>query len=238
MTKTQSSFFRFILFLFGAGIVLLAFFLFSRDRELSEKDVVTWISIGVMYLVLFIPFFFTSLSVGTFSGKIPSLGLIWTGIFLYISLSIAILALLRFSILSFNAALVVQAIVLFGFIIVVYLGYFASSHAGNVAAEEAGKLQGLSEMKNRAAFLALRAGALPANYGEVQKLVARCTEDIRYFSPVGRNRSAEVDAKILDAANNLIQLCDTVMDGGQPASLEGEAKKLQTLVRERGLLRD
>jgi hypothetical protein len=164
--------------------------------------------------------------------------LVWLAVFLYIPLSILILALLGFSILPFNAALVVQVILLFAFMITVYLGYFASSHVGNVAAEEGHKLQTLGEMKNRAASLALKAGALPDGYGEVQKLILQFTGDIRYLSPVGQNKSAELDSKIFDAAGILIQLCDTALEGGEPASFEGEAKKLGMLVKERRLLRD
>jgi hypothetical protein len=220
------------------GIVLLAFFLFTRGRTLSEKDIFIWISIGVMYLVFFIPFIFTSLSIAGFSGKIPSLAIVWWAIFLYIPLSILILALLRLSILSFNAALVAQVILLFVFMITIYLGYFASSHAGNVTAEEGHKQQTLTEMKNRAASLALKAGTLPGGYGKVQKLILQSTGDIRYLSPAGQNKNVELDSKILNATGVLIQLCDTALEGGEPVSFEEEAKKLGMFVRERRLLRD
>jgi hypothetical protein len=238
MTRTQSSFFRFILFFFGAGIVLLAFFLFNRGRDLSERDIFMWISIGIMYLVFFTPFFFSVINIGNFSGKIPSIAIIWGGIFVYIPVSIVIITLLQFFIISLNVALVVQSVAVFAFLLVIYFGYFASSHVGNVAAEEANKLQYLAEMKNKAASLVLKAGSLPGEYEGVRKLIGQSADDIRYLSPVDENKSAETDLKILNVVGNLLEFCDTASEGGHPVSFEGDAKKLQMLVKERKLLRN
>jgi hypothetical protein len=126
----------------------------------------------------------------------------------------------------------------FAFLLVIYFGCFASSHAGNVAAEEANKLQYLAEMKNKAALLAVKAGSLSDEYEEVKKLIKRSADDIRYLSPVDQNRSAETDLRILDVIGNLFEFCDTASEGGHPASFEGEAKKLQMLIKERKLLRN
>jgi hypothetical protein len=238
MTRTQSLVFRFILFLIGAGIVLLAFFLFNRGKELFGKDIFMWISIGVMYLVFFLPSLFSAISVDNFSGKIPSVTIVWFGIFLYIPVSIGIIALLLSLVISLNAAVILQSIALFAFLAAVYFGYFASSHAGHVAAEEAGKLQCLTEMKNDVALLVLKAGSLSAEYEEVQKSIKRSADEIRYLSPVDRNRSAETDLEILNIIRNLTELCAVVSEGGHPARFEEKAKKLQMLVKERKLLKN
>jgi hypothetical protein len=145
---------------------------------------------------------------------------------------------LKFFTVSLNAALVMQSIVLFIFLLDIYFGYFASSHVGSVAAEEANKLQYLTEMKNKAALLVLKTGSLPAEYEEAQKLIKRSADDIRYLSPVNQEKSTGTDLKILGIVGNLIELCDTASEGGSPASFEGEVKKLQMLVKERRLLRN
>jgi hypothetical protein len=238
MTRTHLSLFRFFLFLVGGGIVLLAFFLLNRGRELSDRDIFTWVSIGVMYLVFFTPFFFSAINIGNFSGKIPSFAIIWFGIFVYIPVSIGIIAMLRFLIFSLNTALILQSITLFGFLVFIYFGYFASAHVGNVAAEEADKRQYLTEMKNRAALLALKAGSLSTEHEEVQKLIKTSADEIRYFSPVDRNKSTKTDLEILSVVGNLIELCDAASENGHPASFEEKAKKLQMLVKERKLLRN
>jgi hypothetical protein len=149
-----------------------------------------------------------------------------------------IIALLRFLTISLNVALVLQSIALFALLLAVYFGIFASSHAGGVAAEEAGKLRPLTEIKNSAALLALKAGALPAEYEETRKSIKKSADDIRYLSPAGGNSGAETDLKILNVIERLNEICDTVSGGGHSASFEAEAKKLQALVMERKLLRN
>jgi hypothetical protein len=190
-----------------------------------------------MYLVFFVPFFFSAINIGNFSVKIPSITIIGLGIFVYIPVSIVIIALLRFSIISLNAALVLQSIAIFALLLYIYFGCFASSHAGGVTAEEANKLYGLTEIKNKSALLALKAGSLSAEYDEARKLIKKSADDIRYLSPAGHN-STETDAKILSIIEKLGEICDTVSGGGHPSSFEQEAKKLQGFIAERKLLRN
>jgi hypothetical protein len=146
--------------------------------------------------------------------------------------------LLQFLVISLNAALVLQSVMLFVFLVFIYFGYFASSHAGNVAAEEVDKLQYLTEMKNSAALLALKADSLSAEYAEAQKLIKRSADDIRYLSPVDRAGSAKADFEILNMIGNLTELCVIASEGGHPASLEEKAKNLDRLIKERKLLRN
>jgi hypothetical protein len=136
MTKTQSLVFRVLLFLAGAGIIALAFFLLEGGKEIAGKDIFMWISIGIMYLAVFCPFFFLSVNTENFSGKIPSLILIWLGVFLYTPASVVNIVLLKNGIIPLNASIVIQAALLFLFLLDVYFGYFASAHAVQVAAEE------------------------------------------------------------------------------------------------------
>jgi hypothetical protein len=238
MTGTQSSFFRFILFLMGAGILILAFILINHGRELSGKDTFMWASIAVMYLFFFVPFFFSAINAAGFSGKIPSYTLIWTGIFLYLPASIAVILLLQFSLVSLKAALIIQAVFCFLFFLNVYFGYFASSHVRNVAAGEAGKTRFLVKMKNSAASLALKAGMLGSAHEPLGQALKVVMEDIRYLSPVDGEKSAELDVKILNALENLSRFCDSAMEGGTPAGFDVEIKKLWMLIRERKLLRN
>jgi hypothetical protein len=146
------------------------------------------------------------------------------------------MALLRFSIISLNAALVLQSIAVFALLLYIFFGCFASSHAGSAAAEEADKLYALTEIKNKASLLALKAGSLPAEYGETRKLIKKSSDDIRYLSPAGH--SAETDSKIISVIERLSEICDNVSGGSHTASFEQEAKKLQALIAERKLLRN
>jgi hypothetical protein len=237
MTRNQSIFFKAILFLFGSGIIALAFFLTNGKKELSRIDVFIWTSIAFMYLVFFTPFFFSSLRIGNFSVKIPPLALVWTGIIVYIILSILNIVLLSKG-MSFSKAIVAQVILLFLFFIDVYFAYFASDHVGSVAAEERTKQQFMNELKTKTQVLLLSVNGLPSGYEAAQKMLKKTIEDIRYISPVDNAVGDELELKIIDALKSIADMCDTVSSGGHPVSLEPAARNLQTLVKERKLLRN
>jgi hypothetical protein len=262
MNKSRLPFFRVILFLFGAGIVALAFFLTQGNREVTGLDKFTWISISIMYLVIFIPFFFSSIRIANFSVKIPSMILIWLGTLVYIGVSIAVLILLRTEIapinqsaiveiiesyllsqepryyLTLNQAIIIQAILGFLFLLDIYFAYFASAHVASVAQEVESKRQYLTEIKSKAASLSLAAGSLPSPYEQIQKLIGQVTDDIKYISPVSGGAGTDAELQIISFLDNVKEYCDIVSSGGSPASFDAEVKKLQMIVKQRKLLRD
>jgi hypothetical protein len=222
----------------GAGILLLAFFLINDGHELSDRNMFMWISIALMYLFFFVPFFFSVIHIGNFSGKIPSYTLIWTGIFLYLPASVIIIVLLQFFLISLKGALITQTVLCFLFFLNVYFGYFASSHVRSVAAGEEGKMQFLITMKNSAASLALKASMLGSGHEQPHQSIRQAAEDIRYLSPVDGGKSAELDLKIFNTLESLSQFCDSLLEGGNPIGFDGEIKKLQMFIKERKLLRN
>jgi hypothetical protein len=192
-----------------------------------------------MYLFFFVPFFFSVINIGNFSAKIPSLAMVWAGIFLYIPASAAVILVLKNSIIPFNAALIIQLIIVFLFLLDIYFGYFANSHIQAVAVEESGKLQYVTEMKNKALLLVIKTGSLAGGaYEQIQGRIKKAAEDIRYFSPVDRGKSMETDLRIISSIENLSQLCDSVSEGGHPDSFDREIQKLDVLIQERKLLRN
>jgi hypothetical protein len=164
--------------------------------------------------------------------------MVWGGIFLYIPVSVAVILALKNSAIVLNTALVIQAVLVFLFLIDIYFAYFANSHIQTVAVEESGKLQYVTEMKNKALLLVVKAGSLTGAYEKVQTQIKRAAEDIRYFSPVDRGKSMETDLKIINSIENLSQLCDVVSGGGHPDSFDAEINKLEILIKERKLLRN
>jgi len=237
MTKNQSLLFRVLLFIAGAGIVILAFFLFTGDRELTAIDAFVWTSIGLMYLIFFLPFFFSAINIGNFSGKIPPLSMVWFGIFLYITASITVILLLtKFYILSLNAAVIIQAVLFFFFLVNLFFAYFASTHVGKVASQEAEKQQYLTQMKSKAQVLLLTVNSLPAEYEKTQKILKQAFDDIRYTYPA--DAGGELELKILRSLGTVSELLGGIQSGAHPAALETEALNLQALVKERKLLRN
>jgi hypothetical protein len=197
-----------------------------------------WTSIAVMYLVVFLPFFFSVIRIGNFSFKIPSLAMVWTGISLYVPASIVVIALLKNGKISFNTALITQAVLIFLFAIDIYFGYFANLHVQDVAREEEGLRQYLVEIKAKAASLSLAAQRLPSGYEKAQKELSRVLDDIKYITPVQNNLGTEGEINILSAIDSIKFLCETAAGGAHPASFEADVNKLQMLVKERKLLRN
>jgi hypothetical protein len=236
MTKNQSLFFRVLLFLAGAGIVLLSFFLITAGKELTQIDMFIWVYIGIIYLVFWTPFFFSYITIGNFSAKIPRISLVWLGIVLYTAASVVLIALLANNIIAFNAAVIAAAVLLFIFALDVYFAFFTSEYVTNVAKEEKVKLQYISEIKTRAQIVSLSVKSLPARYENENKILVSAFEEIKYISPAPGGEDLEL--KIISALNKILELCNAVSGGGAPSGLDSAARELQMLVKERKLLRN
>ncbi|MDR1221116.1 MAG: hypothetical protein LBK73_16135 [Treponema sp.] len=243
MTRNQSLAFRIMLFLFGAGVVALAFFLSASGKLLTDAAVFTWLSIGVMYLVFFIPAFFLTIAIANVSDKIPSLPVIWTSVIGYIIASIIVIALLSNAVISLNKAVIGQAALLFLFAICVFLAFFASSHVRDAGEEERKKTQFTTGLKARAQILSLSASGLPTEYEAARTAILRTLEEIKYLSPVNGFEGFDLEFKIMDSLNSIADVCDDIAAGAQAVSdmsvsLETEARMLRMLVKERKLLRN
>jgi len=238
MSKHQAFFFRFVLFLAGAAIIVLTFFLTNEGRELSNIDVFIWISVGVMYLILSVPFFFSSLNIGNFSAKIPSLALIWFGILLYIAASITVIFLLYHIVISLNTAVIIQSILFFAYLVNIYFAYFAVSHAAGVTDEEDEKKYYLTRIKSQAALLLLSVNKLSGDYKEAQKILTQAIDDIKYIYPVNNDAGSELETRILHSLSLLSEILSSVNSAAGNLSLDKETVNLQSLVNERKLLRN
>ena len=238
MTKYQALIFRFILFLAGAGIVILAFFLINTGRELNSSDTFIWTSIGVMYLIFFLPFFFSAINIGNFSAKIPSVSMVWTGILFYIAASVIIIVLLIKTVISLNIAIIIQAILLFIYLINVYFAYFAASHVSRVSEEEDDKNYYMTKIKSKAGVLLLSVDKLTGEYANAQKILKQSIDDIKYISPVNNDIGSGLEANILRLLNSISEIIGSVQGGAQNMQLENAANNLQSLVNERKLLRN
>ena len=238
MTKYQALILRFILFLAGAGIVLLSFFLINGDKELGRNDVFIWISIGVMYLVFFLPFFFSAVNTGNFSAKIPSLSMIWLGILLYTGASIIVIILLSRVIITLNAAIIIQAIIFFIYMVILYFAFFAVSYAGKTAEEEDEKKYYITKIKSKAGVLLLSVNKLPGEYENARNILIKSIDDIKYIFPVNNDTGGELEANILRSLDSLSQIIGNINSGACNSSLENAAIDLQSQVSERKLLRN
>jgi len=238
MTKQQALIIKFVLFLAGAGIVLLSFFLINADKELNQNDVFIWISIGVMYLFFFVPFFFSSINIENFSKKIPSISMVWLGNFLYIAASITVIVLLLKAVVSFNMAVIIQAILVFIYLINVYFAYFAVSHAAKTAEDEDDIRYYITKIKSQAAVLLLSVNKLSGEYKETQKILTQTIDDIKYLSPVNGGAGSDLETRILHSLSLLSEILGNINSGAGNFLIGKEAANLQSLVNERKLIRN
>ena len=241
MTKNQSLLFRFLLFLAGAGIVVLAFFLITGNRELNQTDAFIWISIGLMYLVVSLPFFFSTIRIANFSEKIPVLSIIWwISIPLYLAGSITIIVLLSraIPIISLNTAVIIQSIILFLFALSIYLAYFVSSHVRRTVVKEEVKQQYINQLKPKAQSLLLSINRLPAEYENLQKNLKQTIEEIKYIYPVDGGAGSNLEKRIINSLNIISEYCVIIQSGGHTSALKDEVDNIQMLVKERKLLRN
>jgi len=238
MIKYQALVFRFILFLAGAGIVVLAFFLINGSKELSGSDMFIWASISGMYLVFFVPFFFSAVNIGNFSAKIPAISMVWTGILLYTAASITLIVLLVRNIIPLNIAIIIQAVLFFIYLINVYFAYFAVSHVKSAAEEVEDKEFYLKKIKSKAGVVLLSVNRLSGEYEKTQKLLKQSIDDIRYISPVNNDAGSELETGILRSLDSISEIIDAILGGAGNPSLENAAIALQQLVKERKLLRN
>jgi hypothetical protein len=237
----QSKFivFRFLLFLFGLAILSLACFFITEGKEQKPQDIFIWVSIFLIYLVLFCPFFF-SVWGKTFERKIPSLSLVWLGVFAYALVSIGLILLLKFSsgFIDIKAALVIQSVIVFLFLVDIYFAYFANFHAMSVVSGENQQRQYLQQLKDIAASLALRAGSCPDGKEELQKKITQAAGDIRYISPVENGRGTELETRLIDKTRLIGEMWDTLLSGGDSPQISAEINSLELLIKERKQLRN
>jgi len=239
MTKNQSLFFRFLLFLAGAGIIILAFFLTKGEKKLSGTDAFVWSSIGIMYLVFFLPFFFSAIKIANFSEKIPVLPLVWLGIVVYLAVSVIVIVLLSLThIISLKTAIIIQSIAMFLFFVDVYFAYFTSSHVRGVVEEETEKQQYLNQIKSNAQVLSIFINKLPTEFDIVKRILKQSMDEIRYIYPVSNGAGNELETKIKKSLNILSEFCETISLGASPGGFASEAENLKMLVKERKLLRN
>jgi hypothetical protein len=239
MGRSKFVVFRFLLFLFGLGILSLACFFATEGKEQKPQDIFIWVSIFLIYLVLFCPFFF-SVWGKTFERKIPSLGLVWGGVFAYAFVSIGLILLLKrsFGFINIKAAVVIQGIIVFLFLVNIYFAYFANFHAASVESGEKQQRQYLQHLKDLAASLALKAGSCPDGKEELQKKIKQAAGDIRYISPVEAGRGTELETRLIDKTRLIDEMWDTLLSGGDSPQISAAINSLELLIKERKQLRN
>jgi hypothetical protein len=217
---------RLILFIVGAALLALVFFLMTQHTELTPTGGFTWLSISIMYLALLSPFVFSK-------ARLTFMSL---GVIAYIATSLAVVVLLNMRVIPLlGIAIIIQGGLILSYALFVYL-----ATSGILAEAEryrpAERLASVKKLQSLAESAALKVSDLPEEYGAVRKTLGKIAEDLRYLTPLKGKDGLELEKKIMDCLHFIGQYCDSAFVGGSLPAFEQEVKNLQALVRQRKLL--
>ena len=234
MNKNQLGIFKTLLFIFGFGIVVAAFFLVNYplpEEGLSVAQKFFWADLFICYFVFFLPFFFSSISHRNIDTKITSTVHIWICVVIFEFVSIILAVLVLKEVCPIKAAVLIELILFFVCGIFVYFGYFAGTHIGSVQAEEAASLSKINELKSAFSMLNLKTDMWSSDLYEQKTKVKKLCDDVKYMSPVDTDQAQAIETKLIIAANVIAESTMT------PADLDAKIMELTNLVNQRKLMR-
>ena len=234
MNRNQLGIFKFLIFLFGFAVIAFAYHLLgpaARGEELTNIDKFMWINICVCYAMFFMPMFFSSITTKTVDTKITSTVHIWISTSFFVFATLILIVCVKTETLELKYALIIECILFFILAIFVYFGYFAGNHIGEVQAAERKSLAKIGEVKNAFEMLNLKAGTFGDEFREQKAKIAQFCDDVRYMSPVDTEQAADIEMKLIIAANVISSSTLSAPD------LNAKIAEMDLLIKQRKLLR-
>ena len=234
MDRKQLGIFKFLIFLFGFVVIALAYHLLgpiAKDKELTNIDKFLWINICLCYAIFFIPLFFSSITTKTIDTKITSTVHIWISTSFFVFITLILIVCVKIEKIDLKYAVIAECVLLFLLSIFVYFGYFAGTHIGEVQAAERKSLAKIGEVKNAFEMLNLKAGTLSDEFREQKAKLAQFCDDVRYMSPVDTEQAADIEMKMIIAANVISSSTLSAQE------LDPKIAELELLIKQRKLLR-
>ncbi len=234
MNSKQLSIFKILLFIGGFIIIGIAFTIINypvSESELTDSQNFLWIEICLCYIVFFVPFFFSSITSKTINTKITSTVNIWISVIFFeiAAISFTILALSK--IVTIRAAVLVELIVFFLGAILVYFGYFAGNHIGNVQAQEAKSLSKIAELKSAFEMLSVKTDMWDYELSNQKETIRKLCDDVRYMSPVDTELASQLEMKLIISAKVLTE------SNLAPSEMDIKIAELTNLINQRKLLK-
>ena len=177
----------FSILIFAAGLLLNTLIPLE-----TEKYIFMWNSIGVVFILAFVPIFFEQLTVRNADRKVISLVVYYRGFVVYALLSAAIIVLL-FKFLELKYAILLQVGVLILFAVYVGVSYLVSGHVKNVAETETAKTATVESLRARAQSLVILTDRLGDGDNDIREMARKLSDDLRYLTP-----SSDANARNLD----------------------------------------
>jgi hypothetical protein len=227
---------RILLFVLGLAVLSFNFFLFIRGEALTDKDGFIWATVFFCYCLFFIPFFFTHFGKYKFSGKIPSITILWFGIISFIAAAFIVSLLLKLSFIGLTTAMAVMSILIFFLAVIIYFAYFANARVLSVAVDEQALLNPVKEIKELAASLELNVKHFHDKLKPHSAALFNILEEISYISPAGSEKAAKLEGEIANLLSKLKIYADKTVTDDVCAEFSADILKLETSVKERKLL--
>ena len=223
-----------VLFIAGFAIAGAAFAIANNpypEEGLTAQQKFFWAEIFVCYFVFAVPFFFSSISSKNIDTKITSTVHIWLSVIIFEIVAIIFAVRVLHGISSIKTALIVELVLFFLLMIFVYFGYFAGAKIADVQAKEQVSLSKIAELKTAFDMLGLKAGTWGEDLFEQKTKVRKLCDDAKYLSPVDTDQAANLENKLIIAANVLAESRLT------PQETDAKIAEISGLISQRKLLR-
>ena len=219
----------FSILIFAAGLLLIVaagILLHSLIPLETEKYIFMWNSIGVVFILAFVPIFFEQLTVRNADRKVISLVVYYRGFVVYALLSAAIIVLL-FKFLELKYAILLQVAVLILFAVYVGVSYLVSGHVKNVAEAETAKTATVESLRARAQSLVILTDRLGDGDNDIREMARKLSDDLRYLTPSNDQNARNLDDQISMMLDSLTS--DSYFVRPNTQSRENVVRKLDAL---------
>jgi hypothetical protein len=220
-TKSEISRIFVLLYFVGIALLVLAFLLLVSPGERTHA---AWLDLIVVWIVFSINFPVLSMGrmrVGSFSAKIPALGLLGLCDFFYSCLALALI-FCGFSYgLPFRMQLVGQMGLLFLATTVVAIAWWSSAHAAEVAKEEHSTKSGLEDLKATLSRCESELSAKAPDRNRERQFVLTLKEDARYLSPSTNPSAVSYEKQMVALVDDIrLRLDDSLAPSGLAEQFE------------------
>lgn len=237
MTAKQSDIFKGVILAFGLVVYAVAAALATHGREVPPREVYLWVIVGVVYLAFFVPSLFNSLTFHNFAHSAVGVVILWNADILFCFVSIALALAVYFGKCSMALAIVVELVMLFVALILVFVSVMSGGHIRSVGRKEAILLSQIKEMRATLAALSLKAQSSTAS-DDIKAKIASLAEDAKYMSPVDSAQSASLEGDIIAEIDEAAAQLDAVVGGAQDGSLKKCIADLSMKMAQRKLLKN
>lgn len=230
--KKNSIAVRLIVFIIGLVVLGIAFVLLSPlFISIPFRYIFVCINVSLMYLAFFVPFI-SDVIKGNVVTAVTS-GIVYYRGFIKYCIVSAVNIVLVFTLIPLNAAIVIQSVALFVFILWIVMASITKDHLESVYRDEEIKKSHVIELRSRGTTLAALSSRLDkGNAIRIQS--EKIAENMRYLSPGNTEAEHDIEYKMLNVLDSIVKDSYFLSGGsGNEDLLENKFKDFDVLYRER-----